>query len=287
MKKVLALLLVFAPAFAQAMQGSELVQNDNDPTVNYLIVICALLALVLLLMAIQIRNMVRLLDEKAQVESGKIFVRRTTWLDLFRRGSETQNTVLAGHEVDGITEFDNPPPAWFNWLFYGTIAFAACYMLYYHVFKIGDLQIAEYNNQMKSAEVVVAKAQDKAITLANEPRYTTEDKLTLGKVVFKTNCVVCHGPDGQGLVGPNLTDEYWLHGGSYPEIFKTIFNGVPDKGMLSWKKSLKPEEIREVASYVYTLRGTNPPNPKAPQGVKYSENATNAPVKDSTASKAL
>ena len=285
MKKILALLLVITPAFAKAMQGSELIQNDSDPTVTYLIVICGLLTLVLLLMAIQINTTVKLLEGKRQTEEGKEYVRKTTWLDLFRRGKETQNTVIAGHEVDGITEFDNPPPAWFNWLFYGTIVIAACYMLYFHVFKIGDLPLAEYDKQMKEAAVVVAKAQDKAITLANEPRYTTEDKLTLGRVIFKTNCVVCHGPNGEGLVGPNLTDDYWLHGGSYPEVFKTIFNGVPEKGMLSWKKTLKPEQIREVASYVFTLRGTNPPNPKPPQGTKYIEGTTSS--KDSTAQKQL
>ena len=130
------------------------------------------------------------------------------------------------------------------------------------------MQAAEYEKAVKEAAPILAKVQERAIYLADQPRLVDEENLAKGAAIFKANCITCHGQHGEGIVGPNLTDEYWLHGGHYNEIFKTIFNGVLEKAMPVWKEKLKPEEIREVASYVYTLRGTNPPNPKAPQGVK-------------------
>jgi len=147
-------------------------------------------------------------------------------------------------------------------------------MMYFHVLKIGDLSQAEYEKQVEEAKPLLAKALEKSIVLADEPRFTDASNLTAGKVIFSTNCAICHGDKGQGNIGPNLTDEYWLHGGRYPQIFKTIFNGVPDKGMLSWKKTLKPEDIRKVASFVYSLKGSNPPTPKAPQGIKDTDSIT-------------
>ncbi len=196
--------------------------------------------------------------------------RQTTWFDLFRRKGIQMDKFVEGHVYDGIREYDNSPPAWFNWLFYGTVFIAFCYMMYFHVLKIGDLSQAEYEKQVKAAEPVLAKAQEKAIVLADQPRYTDVSTLTMGKMIFLSNCSICHGEKGQGNIGPNLTDDYWIHGGQYPQVFKTIFNGVLEKSMPAWKKSLKAEDIRKVASYVYTLRGTNPPNPKPPQGIKES-----------------
>jgi cytochrome c oxidase cbb3-type subunit III len=97
---------------------------------------------------------------------------------------------------------------------------------------------------------------------------TDQQNLGVGKVIFLEKCAVCHGQKGEGGVGPNMTDDYWLHGGAIKNIFTTIKYGVPDKGMISWKEQLRPSEIQAVASYLLTLKGTNPPNPKAPQGVK-------------------
>jgi cytochrome c oxidase cbb3-type subunit 3 len=91
--------------------------------------------------------------------------------------------------------------------------------------------------------------------------------MTAAKEVFATRCMPCHGAEGQGLVGPNLTDEFWLHGGTLVEIRRTIHDGVPEKGMVPWKDQLKPDEVSAVAAFVGTLAGTHPPNPKPPQGV--------------------
>jgi cytochrome c oxidase cbb3-type subunit 3 len=96
---------------------------------------------------------------------------------------------------------------------------------------------------------------------------TAEGQLATGLQVYTTMCAPCHRPDGGGLVGPNLTDDYWIHGDKFSDTVKVIWNGVPDKGMVTWKGTLKPDEILAVASYIYKLRGSNPPNPKPPENL--------------------
>ena len=83
----------------------------------------------------------------------------------------------------------------------------------------------------------------------------------------------CHGQKGEGLVGPNFADEYWIHGGGIKNVFKVIKYGVPDKGMIAWQAQLKPADMQKVGSYILTLQGTNPPNPKAPQGTIWADTA--------------
>jgi cytochrome c oxidase cbb3-type subunit 3 len=176
------------------------------------------------------------------------------------------------HSYDGdIQELDNPIPAWFNWMFYGTVVFGIVYLLNYHVFKIGNLQEAEYAIEMTNA------AKDKeaylavAANLVDESTIKLDDNaavLASGKAVFTQNCVACHSAKGQGGVGPNLTDEYWIHGAKITDIFKVIKYGVPEKGMISWEKQLSPKQISDVSNYIKSLKGTNPPNAKEPQGVK-------------------
>src|SRR5262249_44362580 len=141
--------------------------------------------------------------------------------------------------------------------------FSFGYLGYYHVLKAGDLQIAEYTKEAKRGEEIksaaLAKFESSIGTLAPQ---NDQAALAKGQQVFLQMCAPCHRPDGGGLVGPNLTDDYWIHGSSYVDTVKTIVNGVPEKGMLSWRGVLKPNEIQDVASYIYTLRGTHPPNPK-------------------------
>jgi cytochrome c oxidase cbb3-type subunit 3 len=167
------------------------------------------------------------------------------------------------HEVDGIQELDNLLPRWWVWLFYLTIIYSVGYMGYYHVIKAGDLQIAEYKTEAQRGERIKNEAltrfESSISTLAPE-----SDKAVLGRgqQLYIQMCAPCHRPDGGGLVGPNLTDDYWIHGSNYVDTVKTIINGVPEKGMLMWRGVLKPNEIQSVASYIYTLRGTHPPNAK-------------------------
>lgn len=170
---------------------------------------------------------------------------------------------LLEHEADGIRELDNLLPRWWVWLFYGCIAYAAGYLVYYHVLKAGPLQAAEYDAEWKAGEALksAALAKFEATIATLTPN---SDKLVLGQgqQVFTTYCAPCHRPDGGGLVGPNLCDDYWIHGSNYVDTVKVIINGVPDKGMLTWRGILKPGEVQAVASYIYQFRGTKPPNPK-------------------------
>ena len=186
---------------------------------------------------------------------------------------EQEKDMLIDHEFDGIKELDNPVPVWFNFLFYGSIAFGIMYFVTYHVAGWGQLQDQEYVTEMKQAEVDKTAYLAKSANKIDE-NSVKEDKsaatLTAGKAIFTSNCVACHGDKAQGVVGPNLTDEFWIHGGKINNVFKTIKYGVPDKGMITWEKTLTPKQIAEVANYILSLKGSNPANPKAPQGNKES-----------------
>ena len=178
------------------------------------------------------------------------------------------------HKFDGIAELNNPTPAWFMVLFYGTIIFGIGYMLNYHVFGYGKLQDEEYVAEIEQA------ANDKIAFLANPANAASavnennvvfsKDAAVLqsGAALFANRCTPCHGEHAEGLVGPNLTDEYWLHGGQIKDVFKTIKYGVPEKGMIAWEKSLSAQQISDLSNYVLSLQGTKPAGAKAPQGDK-------------------
>ena len=184
---------------------------------------------------------------------------------------EQEKDLLIEHEFDGIKELDNPVPGWFNLLFYGSIAVGIMYFVTYHVTEWGQSQEQEYAGEMKQAEVekkAYLASSANNIDESTVKENTDAGTIDAGKAVFSTNCVACHGDKGQGTVGPNLTDDYWLHGGKVGSVFKTIKYGVPDKGMISWEKTLTPKQISEVSNYILSLKGTNPANAKAPQGDK-------------------
>src|SRR4051794_32266155 len=180
--------------------------------------------------------------------------------------NEHEDPLLLEHEVDGIRELDNKLPRWWVWLFYATTIFAAVYMVYYHVLGSGDLMARDYAQEMKIGEAIKSASMSKfEQNLATLEPSTDPQVISTGKATFLKLCAPCHRADGGGLVGPNLTDDYWIHGSNFVDNVKTIWNGVPQKGMITWKATLKPSEISAVASYIYTLRGTKPPNPKLPE----------------------
>jgi cytochrome c oxidase cbb3-type subunit 3 len=185
-----------------------------------------------------------------------------------------EKDMLIEHSYDGIRELDNPIPGWFNFLFYGSIIFGIVYLLHYHVFKTGKLQDEEYVIEMKEAEEERALFLSKSANMVDEHTVTADlsaETIAAGKALYTQSCTPCHGAGGEGTVGPNLTDNYWIHGGDVKSIFKTIKYGVPDKGMIAWEKQLSPKQIAEVSNYIISLKGTNPPNPKAPQGIEEKE----------------
>lgn len=172
---------------------------------------------------------------------------------------------LTDHDYDGIQEYDNDLPPWWTFLFYLTIIFSIIYLLNYHVLGTGDSQEMEYKKEMARAEVAKAKFEASQGNLALS-FLTDAAALENGKKAYDANCIACHGAAGEGGVGPNLTDAYWLHGGSIDDLVKVITYGVPEKGMIPWEKSLSKRQIVEVASYIHTMQGSNPPNAKEPQG---------------------
>ncbi len=182
--------------------------------------------------------------------------------------NDPKDPLLMDHEADGIRELDNNLPRWWVWLFYLTILFAVAYTLYYHVFMMGNLQAAEYKLEMDAGDKIKSVALQKFESgLASMQPLKDEVVLAQGLQTFKTLCAPCHREDAGGLVGPNLTDDYWIHGPAFADNLKVIWNGVPEKGMVSWKGILQPKDIHAVASYLHTLRGTKPPNPKPPENL--------------------
>jgi len=181
----------------------------------------------------------------------------------------TGDKILEGHDYDGIKELDNRLPKWWLGLFYITIIFAVIYFLRYHVLKTGDLQEAEYQKELADAAEKYKKPEGETMDASATTLLTDAASMEAGKAIYDQHCLVCHLSKGEGLVGPNLTDQYWIHGGSMEDVVNIIIVGVPAKGMISWKDQLKPEEIQQVASYILSLQGTDPPNAKAPEGELY------------------
>lgn len=195
---------------------------------------------------------------------------------------EKEQDILMHHEYDGIRELDNVLPPWWVWLFYGSILWSVFYLFGVHVADFIPDQRTEYANEMSEAKADVAAytATLKSIVDENTVTLSTEAAdLASGGAIFKQYCTPCHGADAAGSetsVGPNLTDAHWIHGGGVKNVFATIKNGVPEKGMISWKSQLKPAEIAAVASYILSLQGTGPATQKAPQGDIWTDAAAPA-----------
>jgi cytochrome c oxidase cbb3-type subunit 3 len=182
---------------------------------------------------------------------------------------EREADIMLDHDYDGIRELDNDLPPWWKYGFYLTIVFSVVYLVSYHIAGTGKLQLAEYDEQMQNAAIEMAEYRKKAAGLVDENNavlLTDADALSSGQNTYMNNCAACHGEKGEGGVGPNLTDNYWLHKGSIRDVFRTIKFGVADKGMKSWQQDLGAKQIHEVASFILSLQGTNPPNAKEKQG---------------------
>lgn len=200
---------------------------------------------------------------------------------------QEEATIDLGHDYDGIRELDNRLPPWWLYGFYICIIFAGIYLWRYHVTHTAPSSLEELAAVMKKAEADKENYLKKAANNVNENTVTylsDATALEAGKKIFVTACAACHAADGGGLVGPNLVDEYWLHGGSVSDIFKSIKYGWPEKGMKSWKDDYSPAQIAQLASYIKSLKGTRPATAKEPQGEIYKEQsvAVDSLTKEST-----
>ncbi|MEQ8928153.1 MAG: cbb3-type cytochrome c oxidase N-terminal domain-containing protein [Fulvivirga sp.] len=226
-----------------------------------------------------LRAMVRQELQKKAVEKGVEFVEEESWWSKLMKSTtdavpvEREETIILDHNYDGIRELDNHLPPWWKWLFYVTIIFAVVYMIGYHVIGNMPLQLEEYQAEVYAANEAskarLANAPAENIDATNVVALTDAVSLQKGKQIYLNNCSQCHKELGEGGIGPNLTDDYWLHGGDISSVFTTIKKGVPEKGMIAWEPLLSPGQMQNVSSYILTLRGTNPPNAKEPQGELY------------------
>lgn len=198
---------------------------------------------------------------------------------------EKEADVLLDHDYDGIRELDNALPPWWKYGFYVTIVVAFIYMFLYHVSGDGKNPTQEYAMEMEKARIQkeLFEAGNKDKIDENNVPMADAAGIAKGKDIYENKCWACHGKLGEGGAGPNLTDDYWIHKGSLNDIYHSIKVGYPDKGMQSWAKEFSPKEMSQLASFIKTMRGTNPPNGKAPQGDLFSE--TPAAGTDSTAVK--
>ncbi len=284
-------LLLTADTTATASEwafGSGNIYNDIL-IVALIVVMIALLASALVVNK-AMKSIINLTMPQLAAEQQVKKVKKINWQDIVSkllslRPIEEEKDLEIEHEYDGIKELDNPVPAWFNALFYSTITFGVVYLLVYHVFGWGPNQDQEYQREMALAEKAKQEFLAQSANLIDESTIEIDATGTLaasGKAIYMSNCAVCHGNAGEGGIGPNLTDEYWLHGGDIKDVFTVVKYGVPEKGMVPWEQTLTPGQIAEVSNYIITLAGTNPPNPKDPQGEKVAPK-TNDETTDASA----
>jgi cytochrome c oxidase cbb3-type subunit 3 len=244
-----------------------------DPTtIMILMLVVAIELFVILYLFAILQKMLIALGYKTKAESkwtyAAIMKRMTKAIPLDREAE-----VATDHNYDGIIELDNSLPPWWVYMFYGTIIFAITYMIYFTYFD-GPTQQMEYDTEVAQAIQKKNEFLKKTAALVDETSVlilTDATALAKGKSSYITKCAACHGMNGEGLVGPNLTDDYWIHGGGIKDIFKTIKYGWPEKGMISWESQITPMEMQQISSFIITIKGTNPANPKAPEGTIYVE----------------
>lgn len=186
--------------------------------------------------------------------------------------AEEEAAIMMDHEYDGIRELDNNLPLWWKYGFYITIIAGVIYLFNFHVLGTGLSSQEEFEKEVAEGEAAVAeykKNNAKDVDESSVVMLIDATSLSAGKAIYTENCSVCHGAEGQGLAGPNLTDDYWLHKGGITDVFKSVKYGWTDKGMKSWEQDLNPLQMQQVSSYILSLRGTNPANPKAKEGQLY------------------
>lgn len=248
-----------------------------------ILVILIELALIFYLLPIE-KKLFNENEKEAESEAkalGAVYVPKKIWWKRLINAFGADNTAEEiekldlHHDYDGISELDNSIPAWWNWAFAGTVTFAIVYLIRFFITGGIPDQVKELAQAQKMEEIRMEEYLKTAGGLIDENNVTMQDEagIAKGKALFEKNCIACHGTAGEGGIGPNLTDDYWLHGGRINDVFFTIKYGVQEKGMKSWKDDFSPEQLAQLASFVKSLHGTNPPNGKEPQGDKFTEAA--------------
>ncbi|MBW8686046.1 cbb3-type cytochrome c oxidase N-terminal domain-containing protein [Chitinophaga rhizophila] len=271
---------VFAQETTEAAKAvsTTVVSGLSDTSFYLLISVITLQILIIISMLYTLRVLVGIKSKKKKKKEEIPGKPKVNW---FERLNDTKSLDAAseeeqdmGHDYDGIRELNNPTPPWWRWSFYFSIVFAVVYFWRFQITHSAPSQLEE----LAIAEAAAAEAKEEYLKNAannidenNVTLLTGADDIAGGQKLFAANCAACHGAEGQGVVGPNLTDDYWLHGGQLKEVFSTIKYGVPEKGMKSWKDDFSPKQLAQLASYIKSIHGSNPPNPKEQQGTLEKE----------------
>ena len=299
---LLLILLIVSPLLiaqntTDAVQKTTRVIGGMDASTFYVMItvlfleLAIILALLLNIKILLRKDKIKLVTTAAKAIAEGKKANQLSWWDKANklRPISEESELDLGHEYDGIRELNNRLPPWWLYGFYATIVFAIIYLWRFEVSHNGPSSKQEYETAVARAEIKVMDYLKKKGDLVDENTVTlltSADDIAAGKALFTdpSKCPACHTAEGGGnAVGPNLTDDYWVYGGSIKDIFKTIKYGT-SKGMRSWKDDLSAKQMAQLASYVKSLRGTKPPNPKEPQGELYKEETVPAaPVKDSAA----
>jgi cytochrome c oxidase cbb3-type subunit 3 len=278
---LMVLMLLFtSSSYAQSQDG-----NQTTIVIGVIsVAVVAAIMLIVTLYALRVLNVViRKEEEKRAKEVGlEIKTQLTLWQRILQVANnrvdiEDEESIILDHEYDGIRELDNHLPPWWTYMFYATVVFGIFYVILYHVTDTLPLQEQEYEIEMAEAasmaemRLAESQASGTAFSEADLELSTDADVLASGAKIYTQQCAVCHKADGGGSIGPNLTDDYWLHGGDIKSLYTTIKVGVPDKGMISWAAMLSPTQMSDVSNYILSLRGSNPAGAKAAQGTLVKE----------------
>lgn len=295
------ILLILIGANAKAQSAENAPQSAFGGGIDgftILLILIFIIVVLILMVTLYLFYTINLLLSQQQAEkAGQPAEPESFWKQMEKKLTkavpvEREKDVMLDHEYDGIRELDNHLPPWWTGLFYFTIAFGVVYLLVYHVFQFdwAPLQEEEYQRELAQAEeqrAMLANLVDESSVSV----LTEEVALANGEAIFQKHCVACHAADGGGnTIGPNLTDNYWIHGGDVQAVFTTIKYGVQGKGMEAWGKKLPPKDMQDVSSFIMVkLVGSEPLEPKEPQGELYlpegteKEDSTEEPEENSPA----
>lgn len=284
--------LMSTPVLAQneAVSGGFGAMDSNQMALLIIIGVVIGVIILLLILMIYLMSFISAVFRKENPE----LVNEPSWWDSFKQRFVTgdieeeqeKDKLMTDHSYDGIQELDNFMPPWLQYVFLGTIIIAISYFSYYTVLGFGKTGVEEYEEEVRIAAIEAEARGVSLLASIDETNVVVDDSgaaLSAGNAIFTANCAACHAADGGGGVGPNLTDQYWLHGGDIKDLFKVIKYGVIEKGMVPWEDQLSPKEIQDVASYILTLQGTNPAAPKDPQGELYSGDEKSSTTEESEA----
>jgi cytochrome c oxidase cbb3-type subunit 3 len=294
-EKILSLLILItslSPLTSHAQDQTLVVVKANygglDATAYWILLAVIMIEMVVIIfMLFSIR---RIQAELMPATQKKVSTKTSWWKNLDKKiftravAVEREQDILLDHDYDGIRELDNALPPWWKYGFYISIVAAVIYMLHFHVLGSGKNPTEEYQAEMAKAQIEMDAYNAKNADRVDENNLTmpTAAQIASGKEIFTATCWACHGKLGEGGAGPNLTDDYWIHKGSLKDVYLSVKHGYPDKGMQAWDKNFSAKEIVSLAGFIKSIKGTNPPNGKAPQGDLYTEENNNKSSADST-----